>query len=117
MIFNKIEENIKQILEQKPKIVLGLSGGPDSVFLFHFLKKLHDENKIILIAAHLDHNWRNESAQDAKFCEQLCKQYGIKLFAEHASNLCSNLKFNGSKEELGRKLRRIFLENVLCTMF
>ena len=113
MIFNKIEENIKQNITQKPKIVLGLSGGPDSVFLFHFLKKLHNENKITLIAAHLDHGWRKESEKDAKFCEQLCKQHGIEFISEHTNNLCLNSKFNGSKEEMGRNLRRIFLENIL----
>ena len=113
MIFEKIKTEIEQILTaRKPKILLGLSGGPDSVFLFHFLKKLHQETKIDLIAAHLDHGWRKESAEDEKFCSNLCKEYGIQLFSTNANNLVSDFKFNGSKEELGRKLRRTFLENV-----
>lgn len=111
MIFEKIKTDIKHILTKKPKILLGLSGGPDSVFLFHFLKKLHKENKIELIAAHLDHGWRKESANDANFCANLCNEYETPLFTAHANNLVSDFKFNGSKEELGRKLRRTFLEN------
>ncbi len=113
MLFKKIETNIKNIIEKKLKIILGLSGGPDSIFLFHFLKYLHDQNKITLIAAHLDHGWRKESIEDVKFCQSLCNKNNIPLIHEHANNLCANLKFNGSKEELGRKLRRTFFENVL----
>ncbi|MCK4651143.1 tRNA lysidine(34) synthetase TilS [Candidatus Babeliales bacterium] len=112
MLLKKIEENIKHIINNKPKILLGLSGGPDSVFLFHFLKNLHEKEKIKLICAHLDHGWRSESAQELKFCVELCKKYKINVFTEHSKNLCLNFKFNGSKEELGRKLRRYFLEKI-----
>lgn len=113
MLFEKIEKNLQNILDQKPKIILGFSGGPDSTFLFHFLKTLHEQNKIELIAAHLDHGWRTESAKDAEFCLKLCKKYEIQIFVGHAQDLCANLKFNGSKEEIGRKLRRNFFENLL----
>ena len=111
-MFDKIEKSIKDILKEKPKIVLGLSGGPDSVFLFHFLQKLAQENKIELIAAHLDHGWRKESAQDVKFCQDLCKAHNVQLFATHANDLSLDLKFDGSQEELGRKLRRHFFEKI-----
>ncbi|MFC1895001.1 tRNA lysidine(34) synthetase TilS [Candidatus Dependentiae bacterium] len=113
MLFQKIKENIKIIIKNNPKIILGLSGGADSIFLFHFFKKLHNQNKIILIAAHLDHGWRKESIQDLKFCKKLCKNENINFVSESAKNLCLNLKFNGSKEELGRNLRRFFLQNTL----
>ncbi len=113
MIFENIKQNIKSILKNKPTIVLGLSGGPDSVFLFHFLKKLHAEDKIELICAHLDHGWRKESALDAKFCQDLCRNNQIPFFITHAQDLGLDLKFNGSKEATGRKLRRHFLEKVL----
>lgn len=113
MIFNKLEEEINQILIKKPKIVLGLSGGPDSVFLFHFLKNLANKNKIEFIAALLDHEWRKESKDDLVFCENLCKKNNIILFSTTATKLCTNFKSNGSKEELGRKLRRFFLEDIL----
>ncbi len=113
MLFNKINKNLQNILKTKPKIILGLSGGPDSVFLFYYLKNFHDENKITLICAHLDHEWRNESKQDTKFCQNLCKLHNISIFCEQTSNLCLNLKFNGSKEEIGRKLRRHFFEKLL----
>jgi tRNA(Ile)-lysidine synthase len=113
MLFEKIEKNLQNILTNKPKIILGFSGGPDSMFLFHFLKKLFQEGKIELIAAHFDHGWRLESAKDAQFCAKICERHKIQVFIGHAKDLSLKLKFNGSKEEIGRKLRRKFFENLL----
>ncbi len=87
MLFTKIKNNLKDILINKPTVILGLSGGPDSVFLFHFLKELHDTNQINLIAAHLDHGWRQESKQDVLFCQNLCKEYKVRpTFVHHAQD-------------------------------
>ncbi|MFA5075132.1 MAG: tRNA lysidine(34) synthetase TilS [Candidatus Babeliales bacterium] len=119
MLFNKIKNNIKNILEnfknksESPKIILGLSGGPDSIFLFYFLKELHQNNELNLIAAHLDHGWRAESFKDVQFCQNLCKKFSIPFIYTQATDLGLNLKFNGSKEELGRKLRQHFFKKLL----
>lgn len=131
MLFNKIKNNIKNILQDfknkseknlennpannrvNPKIILGLSGGPDSVFLFYFLKELHKNNEIELITAHLDHGWRTESFKDVQFCQNLCKKFEISYIHAQAKDLGLNLKFNGSKEELGRKLRHYFFKKTL----
>ena len=110
MHIKKINTTIKELTSQtkKPKIILGLSGGPDSVFLFHILNALKKENKIELIAAHLNHGWRNESDKDEKFCQKLCSENNIKFLSTHANQLKINFKQNGSKEEFGRKLRQHF---------
>jgi tRNA(Ile)-lysidine synthase len=111
-MFKTIENTIQHIITNKPTILLGLSGGPDSIFLFHFLKQLHTENKIELFCAHLDHGWRKTAIQDAQFCKQLCHTHNITCIITHANELPVNFKFNGSKEELGRKLRRYFFEKM-----
>ena len=113
MLFKKLEKELQTIIIQKPKIILGLSGGPDSVFLFYFLNKLHQENKIELVAVNLDHEWRKESAQDTEFCKNLCEQNNIKFIGKKASELQLNLKFNGSMEDIGRKLRQHLFKQVL----
>ncbi len=110
MNLNKIKIKILNYFPKK--IVLGLSGGPDSVFLFHILKKLHVANKLELVCVHLNHGWREEAIKDELFCKTLCEKYNIKLITEHAKNL-PNIKHNGSKEEVGRKLRRNFFEFIL----
>ena len=126
MPFNKIKTYIKQNIDpylpipifnnknvKIPKIIIGLSGGPDSLFLFYFLKHLEQENFIILIAAHLNHGWRTESSHDAQFCKKLCNNHNVPIIITHAKNLKEKPKFNGSKEEIGRKLRQAFFTKTL----
>lgn len=93
-------------------VILGLSGGPDSIFLLHALAPLHADKTITLIAAHLDHEWRTDSASDVEFCHRATQALGVTLLSAKLSELCVSLKFNGSKEELGRKARRYFFEQV-----
>jgi tRNA(Ile)-lysidine synthase len=95
-----------------PTIIFGLSGGPDSVFLLHVLNLLHQEKKINLIAAHLNHGWRKESDGDAQFCIDLCQKLKIPLIVKHAQELQSP-RYNGSLEEVGRLLRRSFFSSLL----
>lgn len=95
------------------KIVLGLSGGPDSIFLFHLLLEAKQNNILDFVAAHLDHEWRQNSYKDLEFCKKLCEKNDIKFFGAKASELNAKIKYNGSKEEAGRKLRRFFFEKIL----
>lgn len=94
------------------RVVIGLSGGPDSVFLLNFLSSLARLGHIEVIAAHLDHEWRPESGKDEEFCRNLTTKLGIKYISAKASELKAPFILDGSKEELGRKLRRFFLEKV-----
>ncbi len=98
--------------QQPLKFVLGLSGGPDSVCLFDCLLPLHKEGAISLVAAHLDHGWRKDSNEDVEFCRNLATTNGVPFVSKQASEL-GTLKWNGSKEDVGRKLRRRFFESVL----
>lgn len=98
----------KTLLTGKPNILVGLSGGPDSVFLLHFLHSLQKEELITLSAAHLNHGWRKEANNDEDFCKKLCDQMNIPLLTKHAQDLSIKIPYNGSKEEVGRKLRRHF---------
>ncbi len=111
--FEQTKHKIKDLLNnKKPKIILGLSGGPDSVFLFYVLKELNNEKTLKLIAVHLDHEWRKESKEDSEFCKKLCAKFKIPFFSAKSSNLNLHLKFNGSKEEIGRKQRIYFFEKI-----
>ncbi|MCK4517440.1 tRNA lysidine(34) synthetase TilS [Candidatus Babeliales bacterium] len=102
----------KPILTGKPHLVVGLSGGPDSIFLLYFLKHLADEKKVTITAAHLNHGWRESAGDDEQFCRDLCENLGISIVVSHAKNLTVILKENGSQEETGRKLRRHFFNKV-----
>jgi tRNA(Ile)-lysidine synthetase-like protein len=93
-----------------PTVVLGLSGGPDSIFLFYVLEHLHKINLIKLVTAHLDHGWRATSAHDAIFCLQLCLRYDISCFVAKPDGTIPNN--NGSLEDFGRRLRRAHFKKI-----
>jgi tRNA(Ile)-lysidine synthase len=116
MLFKKIEDLLLEqtniFVKECPTILLGLSGGPDSVFLFHFLKELHKKQKINLICAHLNHGWRTESDEDETFCKKLCATSDIELCVGHGKDFSDAIKPNGSKEEVGRKMRRHFFQEI-----
>jgi tRNA(Ile)-lysidine synthase len=98
------------LIPENKTIVIGLSGGPDSIFLLHFLAQLTSHKPLTLITAHLDHEWRKDSANDVLFCKEIAHSYGIPFVAGKASELIHAIKPNGSQEEIGRKLRHLFLE-------
>ncbi len=65
------------------KILLGFSGGYDSLCLLHILKEL----KIPVIAIHLNHNWRGEeSKKDENFCKDYCKKNNIEFYSKTLSD-------------------------------
>jgi tRNA(Ile)-lysidine synthase len=107
-IKNFIEKH--DLIQNNSTIIVGLSGGPDSVCLLNILNSIEKDFNLNLIAAHLDHEWRSNSKTDVIFCENLCKQLNIKFITEKASNLKQNFKHTGSKEDLGRQMRRYFFE-------
>jgi tRNA(Ile)-lysidine synthase len=100
------------LIPRGSRIIIGLSGGPDSLFLLHLLASMRETHNLEIIAAHLDHEWRVNSHKDVEFCQQQCDQLGILFIARRASELGLIVKLDGSKEALGRTLRRHFLEQV-----
>ena len=85
MIFEKTLSTIKKynLIEKGDKIVLGLSGGPDSVCLLHLLNRMKDVLDIEVYAAHLNHQIRGMEAQkDALYVSDLCERLGITFFVK-----------------------------------
>ncbi len=110
-ITNFIVKN--RLITSGDKVVIGRSGGPDSVFLLYFLASIREKYDLKLIAAHLNHEWRKEADQEEKDCELLAQQLNIPFVTAKRSALSLVFKFNGSQEEHGRKMRRHFFEKVL----
>jgi tRNA(Ile)-lysidine synthase len=104
----------QKLLPGRPQIILGLSGGPDSVFLLQILVALKQRGHLQeIIAAHLDHEWRVDSKKDVLFCKVLAQEYGIPFVSDTLNHILDKNIQHGSKEEIGRKARRIFLEHVM----
>ncbi|MDR0879562.1 MAG: tRNA lysidine(34) synthetase TilS [Clostridioides sp.] len=85
MILNKVRETIKDhdLIQKGDKIVLGISGGPDSVCLLHLLCRLKEEFDIDIYAAHLNHQIRGlDASLDALYVSKLCKEMGVAFFVK-----------------------------------
>lgn len=108
MIFDKVLSTINKhnLIQKGDKIVLGLSGGYDSVCLLHVLNRLKKDFNIEIYAAHLNHQIRGIEAQkDALYVSKLCEDMGIIFFVKsiNVPKYCENEGL--SLEEGARKLR------------
>ncbi len=101
-----------KLLSSGQTIIVGLSGGPDSVFLLHYLVAHKEALKLNLIAAHLDHEWRADSGNDTEFCKDLAEQLQVPYVSRKISELDKRFKQTGSKEQDARTARRYFLEQI-----
>lgn len=93
-------------------IIMGLSGGPDSVFLLYQLIETQKNIPFTLIAAHLNHEWRTTAERDELFCKELCMKFNITFISKKISELDAPECTNSSKEAQGRYYRKYFLESV-----
>jgi tRNA(Ile)-lysidine synthase len=96
----------------RPTLVAGLSGGADSVALLHALHLLAGRNGFRLVAAHLDHGLRPDSARDAAFCRRVCRTLRIPVRVARADVRARAAKDGGGIEEAARLERHAFLEAV-----
>ena len=113
----KVLETIKQnnLIQNGDKIVLGVSGGPDSMAMLHILKKIKEKNKIKfeIIVAHINHMVRKEASEDEEYVSQNCENMNLEFYSKSidVKKLANTNKIG--VEEAGRKVRYEFFEEVL----
>jgi tRNA(Ile)-lysidine synthase len=106
-----VKEN--ELLLADEKILVALSGGPDSVFLLHFLNKFKKKYKIEIGAVHINHLLRDDDSQrDELFCKTICEELSIPfyLLRKNIKNYSKKNKY--SLEVAGRKVRYEFFEKI-----
>ncbi len=104
----------RHMLSRGDRVVVGLSGGPDSVTLLHILKEYQEPMEITLFAAHVNHCLRGgASDEDAAFAERLCREWNIPFFQKKADIGALSAKSHRSEEETGRLVRYDFFRQVL----
>ncbi len=105
-----------RLITRKDSVLVGLSGGPDSVCLLHFLQYLSKERHFALAAIHVNHGLRaNAADQDEYFCEQLCRQLDIDFFSKHVDALKTAQQYDLSPEHGARKARYLAYQTVAKT--
>jgi tRNA(Ile)-lysidine synthase len=93
------------------RLVIGVSGGADSVALLRGLRALAPQSSMELHAAHLNHGLRPDSAgQDAEWTRQLCERLQIPIVVEEADVLGRAADEGWNIEEAARIVRYEFLE-------
>ncbi len=70
-----------RMFEKGERVVVGVSGGPDSVALLRVLQEMNARLCCDLTVAHLDHNIRTSSSKDRLFVRDLCRHDGIPFFS------------------------------------
>ena len=86
---------LERLLKPGDSVVIGLSGGKDSMCLLDLLMKLN--KKITIIAAHINHNIREESNEEAKIIEKYCKEKNVIFETIKFQKKSNNKDFNESE--------------------
>ena len=86
-------------------ILLGFSGGPDSLALLHLLLECFEGKALNLHLAHVDHGWRKESGQQAEVLSQYARRLGLPF---HLNVLKPAEKEEVNLEAKGREARLKF---------
>lgn len=94
------------LIGPEDKVIVGFSGGPDSVFLVHALRELFPEIKLHL--AHLDHGIRKDSGCDAEFCADFASMLGLPITVEKVEVGVLAKRAGVGLEEAGRAARYSF---------
>ena len=114
-----IEQKVKTFIDKHrmispgDRVVVGVSGGADSVCLLFVLLAWMQEISFSLHVVHVNHGIRNEAGDDAAYVEQLCISHGIPftLVEKNVRRLAMEQK--RSEEEMGRLVRYEAFEEVL----
>ena len=97
--------DINILWQKTDKIALGLSGGVDSIALFHLLVTKYKESYKELVAFHINHGLREESYEEAEFVENFVKNYNVKFYKKELNMKDLVRDSHTSEEMLARKLR------------
>lgn len=95
-----------QLITQGDRVIIGLSGGADSVCLLFVLLELQKELDFTLTAVHVNHQLRGQEAlRDQNYVENLCKSLDVPLKIENAAVAEVAKKNKMGIEEAGRMVR------------
>lgn len=121
MELDSLIENIKKnflelnILSNKAdvRIVVGLSGGADSILLYYVLKKISEDLSLDIIPVHINHLIRDSSNQESqKLFSYLKNNFHQRLYVLSVNVPKIAKKNKCSLEEAGRSVRYLLLKNI-----
>lgn len=113
-MINKVLETIRKynLIDKNDKIVIGVSGGPDSMCLLNILNDLKDKLEVSIYVAHINHMIRKEAEEETQYVESYCKSHDIPCFVKRVDVIEKSNNEKIGTEEAGRKVRYDFFEEV-----
>ena len=116
---NRILETIKKynMIENGEKVVLAVSGGPDSICMLDILNDIKNDETIDMnfeiVVAHVNHMIRKEAEEDEKYVKKYCEENQIEFYSKSidVQKMANNNKIG--LEEAGRKARYDFFDEIL----
>ena len=116
---SKVLKTIKKynLIENGDKIILAVSGGPDSISMLDILNNIKNDKNIDInfeiIVAHVNHMIRKEAIEDEKYVREFCKKRKIEFYSKSidVQKIANNNKIG--TEEAGRKARYEFFDEIL----
>lgn len=113
-MLNKVWDYINKfnMIEKGDRIVLGISGGADSVCLLYVLRKLFKDREVTLLAVHVNHGIRGEeAARDEQYVSDFCNRLEVELYSYSVDVRQLAMQKGLTEEEAGRNVRyQTFLE-------
>ena len=96
---------INTLWNKEDKIAIALSGGVDSIVLFHLLVTEYKDSYKELVVFHINHGLRQESYEEAEFVEKFVKDFDVKFYKEELNMSDLERDSHTSEEMLARELR------------
>lgn len=107
-MLQKVTDYINEyhMIDYGDKIIIGVSGGADSICLLFMLWQLHKQLGCTLYVVHVEHGLRGEAAlEDCRYVEEFCGKLGISCRSFHVDVDKRAREEKLSEEEAGRKVR------------
>lgn len=101
------------LIDKGDKIVVGVSGGPDSICLLHILYELKTILDCELFVAHVNHSLREVADSETQYVQNTCKKLKIECFVKKTDILKLAKEQKKGTEEVGRNVRYEFFNEIL----
>ena len=114
MLEEKVMQTINKykMLEKGDKVVIGVSGGPDSMTLLNILNNLKEKWNINIFVAHINHGIREEADEETEYVKNFWEKIGVPFFVKRVKVEDEAKKLKIGTEEAGRNIRYQFFEEV-----